>query len=316
MKNSIKCNSKSRTNNVPLDPRNDVPLDLVVQKHYTGAKPKRRHSKYLAIQALAEQVFRKTGRSITYNHLLYSRFARSKPEAQLLLKRSRMGGFLFTFKNRRPQQYYPSNRKSEVMKYLLSENAPIDPTGVDLKLEGLRQEVRFQTLIEYVLPMLPEAPLGVHNLHLYFSTKPNLYGEVSLAPSLRNRGKRSQQRIGHTMVTCIFYPNGTVDVQIACSNKPFRFESSIDVSHLVAFLGEVRAFVCTVLSDSHGRTIPVVLDWMLAECDINKDIAVSEAFQVASLKVQEKIRVRDFECMLRIYFKSIGPNTVVARQVV
>src|SRR6266540_2678962 len=99
-----------------------------------------------------------------------------------MLKRCRRVGLLFTFNDRRPQRYYATSIKSEVMRRLLSENTPIEPTGVDLKLEELRQEVRYQTL-EFILPMLPDTPIGMHNLHLHFSTKSNYYDDVSLAPS-------------------------------------------------------------------------------------------------------------------------------------
>ena len=65
-----------------------------------------------------------------------------------------------------------------------------------------------------------------------------------------------------------------------------------------------------MLSDTRGRAIPRVLDWMLTECDINKDVAVSDAFNLASLHIQGKVRVSDFEYVLRMYFKVMGPDTV------
>jgi hypothetical protein len=282
----------------------------MVYGHHGVRKPKRRYIRPLDVQKLAEDVFTSSRKGITFLDVITKGLAKHKPQAQLLLKRSRSGGFLFTFKDTRPQRYYATSINSEVMKYLLSENAPIDHTGVNAKLEELRQDVRFQTLIEYVLPMLPEAPLGIHNLRLHFNTTSGYYDSLALIPLPTNRGKRSQQPIGENMVTCIVYPNTAVDIQIACSNKPFRVESLIDVVHLVAFLGEVRAYVCNVLSDTRGRAIPRVLDWMLTECDINKDVAVSDAFLIASLHIQGKVRVSDFEYVLRMYFKVMGSDTV------
>ena len=78
----------------------------------------------------------------------------------------------------------------------------------------------------------------------------------------------------------------------------------------LVFLGEVKGFVTSVLFDTHGRAIPDVMDWILTECDINKDVVVSDAFHLTSLHLQGKVRVRDFEYVLRMYFKVMGPDTV------
>ena len=63
-------------------------------------------------------------------------------------------------------------------------------------------------------------------------------------------------------------------------------------------------------SDPRGRAIPTVLEWVLTECDINKDVTVSDAFHMASLHIQEKMRVWDFELILNMYFKVRGPDTI------
>jgi hypothetical protein len=64
-----------------------------------------------------------------------------------------------------------------------------------------------------------------------------------------NRSKSTQQTIGKALVTCVVYPGGSVDVQISCTNKPFKLESHVDVGRLLVFLGQVRAFVISVLMD-------------------------------------------------------------------
>ena len=177
-------------------------------------------------------------------------------------------------------------------------------------MDELRQDVRLQTLVEYVLPMLPDAPLAMHNIHLCFDAKSGFYEDIPCIESKRNRGKQRQQKIGQAMVTCTVYPTGIVDIQVACSNKPFRLESLIDVSRLLIFLGEIKGFVTSVLFDTHATAIPDAIDWILTECDINKDVVVSDAFHLASLHLQAKVRVRDFEYVLRMYFKVMGSDTV------
>ena len=45
---------------------------------------------------------------------------------------------------------------------------------------------------------------------------------------------------------------------------------------------------------------------VLTECDINKDVTVSDAFHMASLHIQEKMRVWDFELILQYVFQGQG----------
>jgi len=239
-----------------------------------------------------------------------NKFAKHKREAQVILKRCRRAGILFTFQNTRPQRYYPSNIESEVRKFLLSVKVPIEPSGVTSELKEFAQDVRLQSLLEFVLPLLPDLPLLLHNLHLMFQIKPEYYDDLNIRVEKRNRGKRHQYPMCYGLLSCIMYPNGTIDIQLKCNRKPFRLESYVDMGRFLVFLGEVKALIMDFLDDPRGRAIPDVMDWILTECDLNKDVIVSHAFAIAALKVQGKIRIRDFECMLRLYFKTMGPNTV------
>ena len=128
-----------------------VPLGLVGHGHCGNRRVKR----HLVIQKLSEEIFKTLRRGIEFEDLRSRRIAKSKTQAQAMLKRCLSGGILFTFGNTRHQQYYPTSRESEVMRYLLSRSVPIDPTGHDLKLEELRQEVRIQTF-EFILQKLPK----------------------------------------------------------------------------------------------------------------------------------------------------------------
>ena len=90
--------------NVPLNPLEDAPLDPVVYGYSAVRKPKRRYIRPLAVQKLAEDVFTSSRKGITFEDVRTKGLAKHKSQAQLLLKRSRSAGFLFTFKDRRPQR--------------------------------------------------------------------------------------------------------------------------------------------------------------------------------------------------------------------
>ena len=55
-----------------------------------------------------------------------------------------------------------------------------------------------------------------------------------------------------------------------------RLQTEEDRSRLLVFFGQIRQALISILSDSHERTVPNVLEWELTECDINKDVKVSD----------------------------------------
>src|SRR5205823_1314654 len=56
----------------------------------------------------------------------------------------------------------------------------------------------------------------------------------------------------------------------------------------------------------HERIVPHVMEWELTECDINKDIKVSDCFHYAGLKIQE----RHIDHLFCLYIKAVGKDTV------
>jgi hypothetical protein len=114
----------------------------------------------------------KGGRGITYSDLLQMGLAYHKRQAQDVLKYHLRKGTLFTLGSKRPQQYYPTAIKSDIIEKL-QKNTPIDPTGMafqNLPIPNTRlhisksplvnclEHVITQTLEDYVLPLLPELP--------------------------------------------------------------------------------------------------------------------------------------------------------------
>lgn len=74
----------------------------------------------------------------------------------------------------------------------------------------------------------------------------------------------------------------------------------------MVFLGQLRQVLISILMDSHERIVPDVLQGGLTECDINKDVKVSEGFHFTGLKVQ----VKHMDYLFSLYFKSMGKDTV------
>jgi hypothetical protein len=119
--------------------------------------------------------------------------------AQDVLKYHLRKGNIFTLKDKRPQQYYPTNIKSKVIEKI-AKNTPIDTTGVGIiptspssssksSLSQCLQYTAVHTLEGYVLPLLPQAPLFIHNMHFKTKVLPECYSELDLPYYKRNNGK-------------------------------------------------------------------------------------------------------------------------------
>lgn len=272
-----------------------MPLEHLHHRRYTTVE---------RIDSIAKYYYEKTKRGITYIHLMNDGVANHKKQAQSTLKRFLRRGVLFTMGNRKPQQYFPTSIKSEIMQAMLSKNDPVKPTGIDHLFNS--DEIINQTLVAYVLPLLPTAPLYVHNIHLKLKIEPEYYNELSLPIYRKNLAKHHEEIIGNYNVKFTAYPNGTLEVYISSSNMPFKIDSDVDLGRLFVFIGQVKQCLVDLLHDLHERVVPDVMQWELTECDLNKDIQVSHAFHSTGIKIQVKHSYHLF----RLYFKAMGKDTV------
>lgn len=295
----------------PEQIRKSTPLALIAQH----IKPHRNHVGYDQIIQLATEKYKtKYGKGITYQDLLDVGFVQHKKQAQDTLKYHLRKGDLFVLRHSRPQQYFPSNIKSEIMKNSLNKNTPICPSGVGFSnvpisrdpLANCLEPVILETLEGYILPLLPKAPLFIHNLHFKTKVNSECYSELNLQYYRQNNGKYHQEVVGKSLVTYVFYKSGTVEIMVLCSNNPYKLETEEDRSRILAFFGQIRSGLISVLYDKHERIVPDILQWGLTECDINKDIKVSDLFHFTAIKIQ----VRHLDHLFRIYIKAMGKDTI------
>ena len=230
--------------NTPLRNHTFTPLVLaargLVDRNYISAEE---------MTDLAVDHYRtKKGKGVTWKYLIERGLVKHKRQAQDTLKYHLRRGTLFTLQDKRPQQYYPTAIKSEIMENL-QKNTLIDPIGVAIPnhphipknpLANCLETVISHTLEGYVLPLLPKAPLFIHNMHLKTRVSPECYAELKLPDYKRNRGKHHTEIIGNTHVDYIFYSNGTVNVITTCSKNPYKIQTEEDKSRLIAFFGQIR----------------------------------------------------------------------------
>jgi hypothetical protein len=292
---------------IPLDRDESVPLTLVEQ-----CFPKGRYTKSKEFDEFAISKYKKTGKGITFTNLLTSGLAYNKKQAQTTLKYYLKKELLFTLGARRPQEYFPRSIRSEIIKNEMSKkknNIPVSPTGVGYfktSLSNPLESIIIPTLEGHVLPLLPTAPLYIHNIHFKLAITRECYTELKLQQWKQNNGKYLSEIIGTTGVKYVFYPNGTIEVYTESSNHPHKLESEYDRSHLLQFFGQLRDRLITFLADRRERIVPDIMEWELTQCDINKDIIVSDWFQFTGIKIQ----VKHLDHLFRIYIKSMGKDTV------
>jgi hypothetical protein len=294
------------------------------------AYERRRYTTAQQIEKLAVEKYRKNGKGITFNDLLHSGLASNKKQSQITLKHYRNKAILFTISVHKPQQYYPTSIKSEILKAKMTKNIPIGVTEVAYSHEysntnlgqtnnnnsssngsnnsifSSLEPAIIQSLEGYVLPLLPSSPLYIHKMQFRLKVSPECYKEISLPIRKGNNGKQHEEIIGKVRVSYYFYSNGTVMVFTESSNSPFRLEDEVDRSRVLAFFGQVRDRLITLLMDRHERIVPDIMEWQLSEFDINKDIKVSDWLQWTGLKVQ----IKHLDHLFRVYIKSKGKDTV------
>ncbi len=278
--------------------------------HYCSSR--RRYTRAEEVGELAVCSYKKNGKGITFNDLLSNGLARHKGQAQTTLKHCLRKKIIFAPKKRRPQDYYPTSLKADVMKRIMLKNIPKGVTGVGcfskastFTASSSLDSVVNQSLEGYVLPLLSCTPLYIHKMHFKLRITPECYTELKLLANNGNKGKEYGAIVGNCQASYHFYANGTVMVFTESNNSPFKLEDETDLSRLMAFFGQVRDRLVTFLADSHERIVPDIMQWEMTQCDINKDIQVSDWLQYTGLKVQ----VRHLDHLFRVYIKSIGKQT-------
>jgi hypothetical protein len=286
--------------------------DLVHTLMYSKRIPKKK------IEELAVQKYRGCGKGIDFSDVM--EFRCSKTRAQRILKdccQRSMGkdGILHapilfrSPKRTRPQQYYPSALRADIFERLKkSRDVPIYLTELSSSkapLSTALEQQKAQNLLDMLLS-LGRFPLYIHKLHLQLTFESRYYNDIQKSRSQYNKSKQHEEKIGSALVKYLVYPNGKVMMFVACSNNPFKLEEDADESVLFSFLGQVRDRLLYLVSDPQEHIVPLITEWRLVGCDINKDIAVTDTLQLTAIDIQ----LKDADRVFRVYIKSLGDKAV------
>jgi hypothetical protein len=297
-------NNLFEAKNRPIDIFENRPIDELDHSYGPG-----KHISDNLLEELALEKHRKNGKGITIKDLI-ERFGVHKNKAQRRLKnaikeKKDKPGILFTLNRKNPQQYYPTRLKEEIIEQIKKQNRLINPTGVSLYQSPYLEHIKARYVSE-LLTLLDNQPLSIHKVHLKLFIDKTYYEEINVKKITEgNKSKPHETNIGNRNVNYQAYPDGTVMIYIKCSNNPFKLTVEEDISSFFSFLGQVKDRLVHFLSDFSEQAIPPIMDWILVQCDLNKDIGINIIEQLSIPDLQLRIHDRIF----RLYVKSINGNS-------
>jgi hypothetical protein len=236
--------------------------------------------------------------------MLEGEFHTSKRKSQRMLKRGVQQRLLFTPKRTNPQLYYPQSRHFEVVKFL--NNVPKETTGTTNSKQALTNCLELQRANSFleVMVNLRKIPLGIHRIQVETFVDKDSYSIIDGTPYKGNLGIMQLERIDNAEVKFVYYRNGKVAIDVACSNRPFKIENDKDVTILCSFFGQVRDWLEAHVRDPKGRIVPQITEWILKQCDFNKDAPITDYAQITLPDIQLSTALQTF----RLYVKNLKGN--------
>jgi hypothetical protein len=116
----------------------------------------------------------------------------------------------------------------------------------------------------------------------------------------KSREKVHEEIIGRRHVVYTLSPNGTVEIAVRSNDCPFRLANDEDENIIFSFLGQLRDRLLYHVNDIRERYIPPIMQWILKQCDLNKDIEISDKAQPTFPDIQLKYADRVFRLYVKI----------------
>jgi hypothetical protein len=204
---------------------------------------------------------------------------------------------IYLLESTNPQQYFPSCMKGEIIekkRKTVHNNQEFQPlsTSFSFANSNVLQDKKAHTFLD-VLFLIPYYPPYIHKLQLIFSINKQQISKDS-------RIESHEEIIGMRHVNYTVSSSGTVQIAIRSNKSPFRLETELDESTLFSFFGQVKDRLLYLFGDVKESIIPPVTEWILIQCDVNKDIEIDEKAQITLPDIQLKHADRIFREYVKI----------------
>ncbi len=130
-------------------------------------------------------------------------------------------------------------------------------------------------------------------------------------PSALNRQKVQSFRLDMIRsVTFTISPNGTVNITIECTHKPFKFHAAPGLFDFIASCGKISALL-QIEANNRMNVVPREGDWLLQHFDYNRDIHIKELedkhllAKTISLSSKGVLKFDYLGTVFQVYCKSI-----------
>jgi hypothetical protein len=214
-------------------------------------------------------------------------------------------------------------RDGHMLTYFLTNMQDYIPSPKDLDIKGnssYQEENHFidQDLIWGLCKLITNHPGGFHDIRL--QTRLNYDDDyVRLAShgesewtviSDRNKAKVKEVRLSlFRTAKLLVSPNGTVEIYIGASRKPYNLCKDIGLSELMADLGKIEGIFHTELSISNP--LEDFMDWNIIRLDFNFDVKDLKSSYISNNS--GKLQVKNLSGLYQFYVKQLPTEGLVLR---
>lgn len=241
------------------------------------------------VEDFAVEFFALHGEGITYTDIVKAGLAGSKTKAQMLLKRRKRDGTLFTLADTKPKVYFPTCRKAKVIESRKSI-VPVRPTEEGILGNPLAMALDLGKARNFLQVMLAakSLPREMHRIQMHTWLKdPAAYTDVVSDDWAKGTfPKRHLEHIGRRDVNFRLSKNCRIMIGVSCTEAPFPIQCEADISRFFLFIGQAYDRLLLWLGDPRERLVPDPKSWILKGCDLNKDVEINAAEQLTLPDIQ------------------------------
>jgi hypothetical protein len=281
----------------------------VLSRELDYIPPGRQNIRLNVVKNFVEERFDRWKKGTSFENL-EAKFSIGKPRAQRILKRGKEKHIFFAPRRKNPQEYFPESRHFQVIEHLNKlNNVPKDTTGTSHFNSPLSHAIEQQKASNFLESLVSARYISrqIHKIQLEptMDKKKMLdkeyYHMIFTKEWPQNKGKALDESIDGRKVEFVHYKNREIMITISCSEKPFPIETEEHILNLFSFFGQVRDRLEYQISDPKGRIVRPIGSWILKQCEINKDIAITDEAQLTLPDIQLSTADRVF----RLYVKNL-----------
>lgn len=222
----------------------------------------------------------------------------------------------------RPQKYYHKDFVADVEasvysnKFVTKGGIPMAKKARDKEIafiESIADEVINHTLETDVLPFIRYGKVGIHRLHFHIilcvndGSQDETYSTLKGYGRITQKGAKVYERvINGYRVTFHINPNNTVMVYTESSRRPLPLASQQDKDEILAWWGEIRQALNSILHSVHSNLVPPISEWIVTGSDLNIDIDGPASLHFSN----NRVKIKHLSHLFQVYIKSLGDRNV------